>query len=165
MRDATDRAHWRPLALPGRAGASGRTPEWLAETYWRSLARAVAGTTRAEGEPLGPVRLRVGRRGPVLMSFGAAEVVQDGDGLVLSYPILGGLAVGRPGGTLELVLRADTAGVVVRGYSPRMASRRGPLRPLSALYGLGQRGVHAAVTHRYLRRLERELGTTPEQRP
>lgn len=142
---------------------AGRTPEWLAETYWRSLARAVAGTTRAEGAPLGPVRLRVGRRGPILMEFGPAEVERDDGGMVLRYPILGGLAVGRPGGTLELVLRDDTAGVLVRGYSPRMANRRGALRALGALYGLGQRGVHAAVTRRYLRRLERELGTSPER--
>lgn len=157
MRDTTERAHWRSLTPPGRVGAGGRAPEWLAETYWRSLVRTVAGTTRAEGAPLGPLRLRLGRRGPVLLAFGPAEVRRDGGGLVLRYPILGGLATRRPGGTLELVLRDDAAGVVVRGYAQRLAGRRGALRPVGVLYGVCQRGVHAVVTRGYLRRLQREL--------
>jgi hypothetical protein len=162
VRNPTDRAHWRALELPGRTGDNAPSAEWLARTYWRSLARSVAGATRAEGEPLGPLRLRIGRRGPVLLAFGPAEVHREGEALELRFPIVGGLAASRPGGTLELVLRPGAAGVVVRGYAPRLAGRRGALRPVGALYELGQRGVHAAVTRGYLRRLERELGAGAE---
>jgi hypothetical protein len=134
----------------------------LARLYWRSAVRSSLRLVAVDGDALGPVRLAlIWRRGPALLSFGAAQVAAAGDGVTVTFPIVGGLAAAVPEGELVLAVEDDGEGarisVRVVGYTPRFARPRTAGRLAARGYAAAQRVVHGWVTSRYLAELAREL--------
>ena len=134
----------------------------LAAAYWESLEDALAGGVRAEGAVLGPIRLRVGRRGPTILAFDEAHVEIVEGGIELHFPIVSGFATSSPGGELRIVARtfgsSATIGVVVDGYRPRFEKLRVITFPVAAPYTVAQHFVHRWVTRRSLPRLAAVIG-------
>lgn len=148
LRPASDVADWRAVAtpLPPPAATAGAL---LAAAYWQAITAALRGAVRPVGPPLGPLALRLGGRGPALLTFGAAEATADG----VRFPITGGLAAARPGGALALAVEERRVGVLVTGYAPRLVDAPVPLLLLGAPWTVGQRLAHVLVTREALPRL------------
>jgi len=139
---------------PGPFGAGDAVR--LATVYWRSARTAMAGLVRPVGDVLGPVELRVlSTGGPVLIRTAPARVDVTEAHVHVTFPILGGLAVGAAGGRLLLTAERTAdglrLGVRVDGYTPRLyRPRRLPARMVAVPYALVQNAVHDHVTRRYL---------------
>lgn len=133
-----------PVVEPSPRGA-----ETLAATYWRE----VEATTRRLVQAVavdGHIDLRLMARGPTLIRLGPPSVLANLASVTCTYPIVGGLLVGRPGGTLALEqMNGDP--VVLRStlteYVPRLAG---------TLYIQVQARLHALISRRYFARLGRD---------
>ena len=129
---------------------SSRGAATLAATYWREVEATTRGLVQADAVD-GQIALRLLGRGPALIRLGPPAVLADLTAVTCTYPILAGLLVGRPGGTLALEqLNGDP--VVLRStlteYVPRLAG---------GLYLQVQARLHSLVSRRYFARL---LGNT-----
>lgn len=148
---------------------TARTAPAIADAYWRSLVESLRGAVRAEGEPLGPIRLVVARTGLEILSFAAAEVDEVAGGVEISFPITGGRACSGPAGELRIVAAVEgdrvRLGVVVDGYRPRFERLRVTTFPLAAPYTLAQHLVHRFVTTRSLRRIAAVIDPIPVAPP
>jgi hypothetical protein len=132
-----------PVVEPSPRGA-----ETLAASYWheveattRRLVQAVAVDAHLD--------LRLLGRGPTLIRLGPPAVLVNLASVTCTYPIVGGLLVGRPGGTLTLE-QVNGDPVVLRStlteYVPRLAG---------TLYFQVQARLHALISRRYFARLGR----------
>jgi len=148
--------YWLRPNSPVEAPTSVLADE-LAGAYWASLSESLAHAVSVDGDALGPVALRIGRRGPVILSFEQAVVSPVEGGIEVRFPIEAGFAASQPGGELRLVARTVgsrvTLGVVVDGYRPRFEKLRILTFPIAAPYTLAQHLVHRWVTRKSLVRL------------
>jgi hypothetical protein len=134
----------RPLVEPSPLGA-----QMLAGSYWREVAATTHGLVRVRTED-GRVDVRLLGRGPVLIRLGSPVVAADPASVRCTFPIVGGLLVGRPGGALSLE-QVSGDPVILRStlteYVPRL---------VGALYFQLQARLHSLITRRYFARLVRE---------
>jgi hypothetical protein len=141
-REATT-AH-RPLVDASPNGA-----RLLAASYWREVEATTYGLVRVRTED-GRVDVRLLGRGPALIRLGPPSVAADLGSVVCTYPIVGGLLVGQPGGALSLE-QVSGDPVVLRStlteYVPRL---------VGALYFQLQARLHSLIARRYFARLVRE---------
>ncbi|HEX2434136.1 MAG TPA: hypothetical protein VHI55_09340 [Gaiellaceae bacterium] len=133
-----------PVVEPSLRGA-----ETLAASYWLEVETTMRGLVRADAVD-GHVDVRLLGRGPVLIRLGPPAVLADLASVTCTYPIVGGLLVGRPGGALALEqLNGDP--VVLRStlteYVPSLAG---------ALYFQVQARLHSLISRRYFARLGRD---------
>jgi hypothetical protein len=128
---------------------SPRGAAMLAASYWHEVEATTLRLVRADSGG-GPIDVRLFGRGPALISLGAPTVIAEPTSVACSYPILGGLLVGRPGGALTLE-QVSGEPVILRstltGYVPRLAG---------ALYAHAQARLHSRISRRYFARLVRE---------
>jgi hypothetical protein len=113
-------------------------PERLRDAYFAAVPRLTLGVVRAE-----PWRLRLGPL--TVLEFGE-PVARDGG---WTWPITGGVAARRPGGSLSYRWRDGELTGVVDGYEPRLPA---------PLYRLLQVPVHHVLTRQFLLLLR---GRTP----
>ncbi|MGI9188212.1 MAG: NAD(P)H-binding protein [Gaiellales bacterium] len=153
-----------PVLPPTPASAEG-----IAEAYWTSLQASLRGVVRAEGDVLGPIRLRVARTGVTILAFAPAIIEEDEGGIEIAFPIVGGAACSAAAGELRLIARVAgdrvQLGVVVDGYRPRFESLRVTSFPIAAPYTLTQHLVHGWVTKRSLRQIARVIDPVPVAPP
>jgi hypothetical protein len=133
-----------PVVEPSLRGA-----ETLAASYWLEVETTMRGLVRADAVD-GHVDVRLLGRGPALIRLGPPAVLADLASVTCTYPIVGGLLVGRPGGALALEqLNGDP--VVLRStlteYVPSLAG---------ALYFQVQARLHSLISRRYFARLGRD---------
>jgi hypothetical protein len=122
----------------------------LGERYWSEVQRSTLGLVRARKASTEP-ELRLLGRGPVLLRFGAPELVATAELVACLYPICGGLLVRAPGGSISFS-QAGSRPVELRsaidGFFPRLAG----------MVYRQQARLHAALSRRYFARLWREAG-------
>jgi hypothetical protein len=98
----------------------------------------------------GHVDVRLLGRGPALIRLGSPAVLADLGSFTCTYPIVGGLLVGRPGGALALE-QFNGDPIVLRStlteYVPSLAD---------TLYSPVQARLHSLITRRYFARLSRD---------
>ena len=141
----------RELVVPDEGGARD-----LGGRYLDEVARFSHGLVRPRPRRDGVALVLAGAL--TLLRFGLPELGHDDGTVECRYPILGGLLVARPGGSL---LVAQHPGVEVElfvsGYHPRLGggARRRSLR--RALYTAIQARAHRAVGRRFLERAAREV--------
>ncbi len=133
-----------PVVEPSPRGA-----ETLAASYWREVEATTRRLVRADVVD-GHVDVRLLGRGPTLIRLGPPAVLADLSSVTCTYPIVGGLLVGRPGGALALEqLNGDP--VVLRStlteYVPSLAG---------TLYFQVQARLHSLISRRYFARLGRD---------
>jgi hypothetical protein len=133
-----------PVVEPSPRGA-----ETLAASYWREVETTMRGLVRADAVD-GHLDVRLLGRGPALIRLGPPAVLADLASVTCTYPIVGGLLVGRPGGALALEqLNGDP--VILRStlteYVPSLAG---------ALYFQVQARLHSLISRRYFARLNRD---------
>jgi hypothetical protein len=133
-----------PVVEPSPRGA-----ETLAASYWREVEATTRRLVRADAVD-GHVDVRLLGRGPALVRLGPPAVLADLASVTCTYPIVGGLLVGRPGGALALEqLNGDP--VVLRStlteYVPSLAG---------ALYFHVQARLHSLISRRNFARLGRD---------
>jgi hypothetical protein len=125
-RDGVGSAEWialsRPVVDPTDEGARE-----LGRRYWAEAPRLTHGLVRVRVEE-GHIEL-VAVGGVTLFRFGAPYFRAEPDHVECMFPIVGGLLVGRSGGSLAIVQRGlpPHLGLVVTGYQPRLASQGGDL--------------------------------------
>jgi hypothetical protein len=129
--------------------ASPRGAETLAASYWREVETTTRRLVQADAVD-GHLDVRLLGRGPALIRLGPPAVLADLGSVTCTYPIVGGLLVGRPGGALALEqLNGDP--VVLRStlteYVPSLAG---------ALYFQVQARLHSLISRRYFARLGRD---------
>lgn len=133
-----------PVVEPTAHGARA-----LATSYWREVEATTRGLVRVTPGD-GRVDVRLLKRGPTLIELGPPAVVAGTERVTCTYPIVGGLLVGQPGGVLTLEQVGNDA-VVLRStlteYSPRLAG---------AIYSRVQARLHSLISHRFFARLIRE---------
>jgi len=132
-----------PVVEPSPRGA-----ERLAASYWREVEATTRRLVRAAAVD-GHIEVRLLGRGPALIRLGPPVVLADRASVTCTYPIVGGLLVGRPGGALALEqLIGDP--VVLRStlteYVPSLAG---------TLYFQMQARLHSLISRRYFVRLSR----------
>jgi hypothetical protein len=134
----------RPVVEPSPRGA-----ETLAASYWREVEATTRRLVQADTVD-GHIDVRLLGRGPALIRLGPPAVVADLASVTCTYPIVGGLLVGRPGGALALE-QVNGDPVVLRStlteYVPRLAGR---------LYFQLQARLHSLISRRYFARLDGE---------
>jgi hypothetical protein len=127
---------------------SPRGAEMLAASYWREVETTTRRLVRADAVD-GHVEIRLLGRGPALIRLGPPVVLTDRACVTCTYPIVGGLLVGRPGGTLALE-QLNNDPVVLRTtlteYVPSLAG---------TLYFQIQARLHSLISRRYFVRLGR----------
>jgi hypothetical protein len=133
-----------PVVEPSPRGA-----ETLAASYWREVEATTRRLVRADAVD-GHVDVRLLGRGPALIRLGPPAVLADLSSVTCTYPIVGGLLVGRPGGALALEqLNGDP--VLLRStlteYVPSLTS---------TLYFHVQARLHSLISRRYFARLRRD---------
>jgi hypothetical protein len=133
-----------PVVEPSPRGA-----ETLAASYWREVEATTRRLVRADAVD-GQVDVRLLGRGPALIRLGPPAILADLASVTCTYPIVGGLLVGRPGGALALEqLNGDP--VVLRStlteYVPSLAG---------TLYFHVQARLHSLISRRYFARLGRD---------
>ena len=129
--------------------ASPKGAQMLSASYWREVEATTYGLVRIRTED-GGVDVRLLGRGPALISLGPPAVAADLGTVVCTYPIVGGLLVGRPGGALSLEQVSGDPVVLsstLTEYVPRL---------VGALYFQLQARLHSLITRRYFARLARE---------
>jgi hypothetical protein len=128
---------------------SPRGGEMLADAYWREVEATTRRLVRARTAD-GHIDVRLLGRGPSLIKLGPPTVLVDAASVTCTYPIVGGLLVGRAGGALALEQESGDP-VVLRSmlteYVPTLAG---------ALYFQLQARLHSLITRRYFARLVRE---------
>ena len=133
-----------PVVEPSPRGA-----ETLAASYWREVEATTRRLVQADAVD-GPIEVRLLGRGPVLIRLGPPALLADLVSVTCTYPIVGGLLVGRPGGALALE-QVSGDPVVLRStlteYVPRLAG---------TLYFQLQARLHSLVSRRYFERLVRD---------
>ncbi len=133
-----------PVVEPSQQGA-----ETLAASYWREVEATTRRLVRADAVD-GHVDVRLLGRGPALIRLGPPAVLADLACVTCTYPIVGGLLVGRPGGTLALA-QVNGDPVVLRStlteFVPRLAG---------TLYSQVQARLHSLISRRYFARLGRD---------
>jgi hypothetical protein len=129
---------------------SPRGAAMLAASYWHEVEATTLRLVRADTTSRGRIDVRLFGRGPALISLGAPTVVADPGSVACTYPIVGGLLVGRPGGALGLE-QVSGDPVILRStlieYVPRIAG---------ALSAQAQARLHSLISRRYFARLIRE---------
>lgn len=129
--------------------ASPHGAEMLAASYWREVEATTRRLVRADAVD-GHVDLRLMGRGPALIRLGPPVVLGDLASVTCTYPIVGGLLVGRPGGALALE-QVSGDPVVLRStlteYVPRLAG---------TLYFQLQARLHSLISRHYFTRLGRD---------
>ena len=139
-----------PIVPPTEEGALA-----LGALYLSEMRRITRRIVRADVRDGSSVLLLAGKI--TLFVFGAAETRVGPDEIECRFPILGGVLVANPGGTLGILQRTSPTtqlGLVVTGYSPRLASaRRHSLRRW--LFRNVQGRLHAAISERFLVRVGR----------
>ena len=155
-REGVGSAEWIALSRPVVESTSEGASE-LGRRYWVEAARC---THRLVGVRDNEGRKELVAAGVVtLFRFGLPELRAERDRVECRFPIVGGLLVGRAGGSLAIVQRAVPLqlGLVVTGYQPRLASSaRRSLRRL--LYRQVQERLHLVLSRRSLRRIAGEAG-------
>ena len=147
---------WKPVTSQETATAAGpvveaspRGAETLAASYWREVEATTRRLVQADAVD-GHIEVRLLGRGPVLIRLGSPVVVADLASVTCTYPIVGGLLVGRPGGALALE-QVNGDPVVLRStlteFVPRLAG---------TLYFQLQARVHSLICRRYFARLDRD---------
>ena len=134
--------------------------EHLGRLYWREVER-ITGRLVQTRERQGSIELRLLRRGPALLRFGAPTIEATTTLVCCSYPIEGGLLARRPGGEIFFAQTGDPSPVVrsaIRGFFPSLASRDASPDWTGALYNRVQSRIHLAVSRRYFARLIAEAG-------
>ncbi len=153
-----------PVLPPTPASA-----ESIAEAYWTSLQASLRGVVRAEGDMLGPIRLRVARTGVTVLGFAEAIIEEVDGGIEVAFPIVSGAACSAAAGELRLIARVEgdqvQLGVVVDGYRPRFERLRITSFPIAAPYTLTQHLVHGWVTKRSLQKIARVIDPVPVAPP
>ncbi|HET6658130.1 MAG TPA: hypothetical protein VFG61_09555 [Gaiellaceae bacterium] len=123
----------------------------LGVTYWRAVDRFTRGGVRASWSGDGGRLKLLG--GATLLTFGAAELAFDAEGVSCRHEIRGGLLALRAGGSVTLAQRPKgeqhELSVLVEEYVPRLAAPAGWPWWAGALYLKGQSPFHAAVSRRY----------------
>jgi hypothetical protein len=133
-----------PVVEQSRRGA-----ERLAASYWREVEATTHRLVQADAVD-GYVEVRLLGRGPALIRLGPPAVLADRVSVTCTYPIVGGLLVGRPGGALALE-QVNGDPVVLRStlteFVPRLAGTP---------YLQVQARLHALISRRYFARLGRD---------
>jgi hypothetical protein len=128
---------------------SPRGAAMLAASYWHEVEATTLRLVRADTSR-GHIDVRLFGRGPALISLGTPTVIADPGSVACTYPIVGGLLVGRPGGALTLE-QVSGDPVILRStlmeYVPRLAG---------ALYVQAQARLHSLISRRHFARLVRE---------
>jgi hypothetical protein len=139
-----------PVVEPTLGGA-----QELGRAYWDEVEGFLHGLVRIRAHAQGP-QLTLGRRGPVLLRFGPAEVRAEPALVACRYPIEGGLLARAPGGSLTLAeVGGDTVELrsSVTGFHPRLGARPGFPAWTGGLYTRAQARLHDAIGRRFLARL------------
>jgi hypothetical protein len=127
----------------------------LGELYWREVERSTFGVIRCRADDCGlEVRL-LGIR-PALLVFGQPEHAVSSDLVSCLYPIRGGLLARTPAGSISFTqtgLDAVEVSSAIRGFFPRLATRRQCRRWPGLLYPQIQARLHVALGRRYFARL------------
>jgi hypothetical protein len=123
----------------------------LGRAYWVQVERTTRGLVRLRGGAEQP-ELAIGRRGPALLRFGAAELEAGADAVAYRVAIAGGLLTREPAGTFEL--RQQGRGPcelrsTIRGFHPTLAGRPGGRGWTGALYRQVQARLHVRISRRY----------------
>lgn len=152
-----------------------RRGERISSAHWTHLDRLLVPTSKEGALELGDLYLRELRRltgtlvrtqvhaGRVfltlaglvdLITLDRAVATTGHSDVECRYPIVGGVLVACPGGSLSLVQRGGARpelGLVVENYAPRLATGREWVRRL--LYDNVQARLHAAIGNRFLTRM------------
>jgi hypothetical protein len=129
--------------------------EQLGRAYWREVERVLRRAVRVR-ERGGALEVRLLRRGPVLLRFGAPTVHATETVACCSYPILGGLLAQRAAGEIAFAQIGGPSPLVrstIRGFFPSLAARAGEPDWTGALYSHVQSRIHVAISRRYFARL------------
>lgn len=140
---------------------SVRGGERLGRVYWREVERLTWRVVRAR-EARGSVELRLLRRGPSLLRFGAPTIDVTTTLVSCRYPIAGGLLARRAGGEITFAQTGGATPVLrstIRGFFPSLASRGESPDWTGALYTRVQARIHVLVSRRYFARL---IAESPE---
>lgn len=134
----------RPVVESSPQGA-----EALAASYWREVEATTQRLVRANAVD-GSIDLHLFGQGPALFRLGPPAILAGLESVTCTYPIVGGLLVGRPGGELALEQLSGNP-VVLRStlteYVPRFAG---------ALYYQVQARIHSLIARRFFARLVRD---------
>jgi hypothetical protein len=145
-----------PAVEPSEAGA--RT---LGLIYWQAVGHFTRGGIRVSWTGDGGKLRLLG--GPMLLTFGPAELSFEGGVVSCRHAIEGGLLALRGGGYVTLGQRPEgdeqELSVTVEGYLPRLAARAGAPPWTGILYAKGQSPFHVAVSRRYFALLLRSRDT------
>jgi hypothetical protein len=139
-----------PVVEPTLGGARE-----LGRAYWDEVEGFLHGLVRIRDRARGP-ELTLGRRGPVLLRFGPAELRAEPALVVCRYPIEGGLLARVPGGSLTLTeVGGETVELrsSVTEFHPRLGARPGFPAWTGGLYTRAQARLHDAIGRRFLARL------------
>jgi hypothetical protein len=145
----------RPLVDLSEAGALR-----LAARYWSEVAAVTHGLVRAR-QGTGGVELRLTGRW-TLLRFGAPTTVADEAGVLIRFPIVGGLLARAPGGAISLAQTVQPAvelRATIDGFFPRLGGRPGRPAWTGGLYRHVQSRIHTMVSRRYFLRLIGEEAT------
>jgi hypothetical protein len=130
----------------------------LGELYWQVVERSTLGVVRVRAGT-GALELRVLGIGPALLRFGPPEHVVGATSVSCLYPIRGGLLARAPSGSISFT-QTGSDGVevdsTIRGFFPRLATRRQRRRWKGLLYPQVQARLHVALGRRYFARLRQE---------
>lgn len=130
----------------------------LGELYWCVVERSTFGVIRARAGA-DVMELRVLGVGPALLRFGEPEHVVSSTFVSCLYPIRGGLLARAPAGSISFtqtgldVVEVDST---IRGFFPRLATRRQRRRWKGLLYPQIQVRLHVALGRRYFAHLWRD---------
>jgi hypothetical protein len=127
----------------------------LGELYWREVERSTFGLIRARAAA-GGMEVRLLGIGPALLRFGQPEHAVSSDWVNCLYPIRGGLLARAPAGSISFTqtgLDAVEVSSAIKGFFPRLASRRQFRRWHGLLYPQIQARLHVALGRRYFARL------------
>lgn len=118
----------------------------LATAYWREVEKTTGGLVRVHRSAEG---LALRALGANLLTFGLPRIETEGERVMCSYPIEGGLLARRPGGSITLAQDGRILTSSISAFHPRLGF-------LPGLYSHVQARIHAAVSRRYFARLIRE---------
>jgi hypothetical protein len=133
--------------------------ERLGDLYWDQLERSSRGILRARRDAEGAREIRLVGIGPALLRFGRARYELTTTSVTCRYPIVGGLLVRMPGGSISFTQTVEGPVEVrsqVDDFFPRLATRRLRRGWNGLLYPHVQTRLHAVLGRRYFERLRTE---------
>lgn len=139
----------RPVVEMSEVGARR-----LGDRYWQVVEDFTYRLVRAHREA-GEVELRLLGRWP-LLRFGLPEIAVDSARVRCRFPILGGLLVRLPTGSITFSQTSPPTVELcstVSGFVPSLAAKPGRPSWRGALYEHVQRRLHVSVSRRYFERL------------